>query len=795
MSISRRALYEAGLPFGDSATYRKSTGGRVYGDGGGSSAPTTQTTVTDIPNWAKPYGKEILGKAQALANQPYQPYTGGERFAGFTPLQQQAQEAAGTMTTAPQLQAATGLAGAGALQSLGAGQQYQQMATTPGAMQAYMSPYMQGVVDIQQREAQRQADIARTGRGAQAVKSGAFGGARQAIMEAEAGRNLQQQLGDIQARGLQSAFDRAQQAQQFGATLGLQGAQQAGQLAQTLGGLGATEFGQQKDIIGLQSAAGKEQQALEQSRLEQQYQDFLRQQQYPYQQLGFMSDMLRGVPVGQTSQTIFQQPPASTIGQLAGLGTGLYGLSQMGFKPFAEGGPVAKYADQGSVTSATNIADIVDSLSDEQLQAAYQSSVARQDVKTAQIIQEEMADRAMTREGRGLAAAADIPEDMFSARAAKGGILKFAEGSDPYGMRPEDYRLMEERARQAEAEAQAINQPQAQSVQPPQAAVAGVPFSTREGAIPALYKLLTEDKAPQTTPDKSLEQLREIQKAEDAVAAKAREAQEASFKTDRQETLDRINALEKRGLGAALAAFGFGMARAASKPGAKFFGSMSEGTKDLQEAVSSNQKSIEKVRDIDRALAKEQRQLRIAMDAGDAKRTLEHQREIIKLQKQQQEAADNSRRTDALIQTGKIQGISALMGALPKQPDPTSIQNIANDLQQQARSEGRELSRTEALSQAAALLAQSTPSYLGQGTLNDLRRQQIIAQIRKRFPILDQRGAQEISPVEYQEALRQYQEALRAIGFTPDEISSGQSPTVGGSSTGPRVVGVRPSAG
>jgi hypothetical protein len=77
--------------------------------------------------------------------------------------------------------------------------------------QDYMNPYMQNVVDIQKREAQRSADIAGTQRGAQAVKSGAFGGARQAIMDAEAQRNLSQQMGDIQAQGSQAAYDRAAQ--------------------------------------------------------------------------------------------------------------------------------------------------------------------------------------------------------------------------------------------------------------------------------------------------------------------------------------------------------------------------------------------------------------------------------------------------------------------------------------------------------------------------------------------------------------------------------------------------------
>jgi len=80
-----------------------------------------------------------------------------------------------------------------------------------GAAQQYMNPYMQSVVDLQQQDAQRQADIATTGRNAQAVGAGAFGGSRQAIMDAEAAKNLAAQKGSIQAQGLQSAYGQAQQ--------------------------------------------------------------------------------------------------------------------------------------------------------------------------------------------------------------------------------------------------------------------------------------------------------------------------------------------------------------------------------------------------------------------------------------------------------------------------------------------------------------------------------------------------------------------------------------------------------
>ena len=134
---------------------------------------------------------------------------------------------------------------------------------------------------------------------------------------------------------MQSAFEQARQAQQFGSTLGLQGLQIAGQMAGTLGQLGQTQFGQQKDIIQGQAAAGAQQQGLEQKRLEQQYSDFANQRQNPYQQLSFMSDMLRGLPLSQYSQTMYQQPQ-SPLATAAGLGMTYMGAQRAGY--FADGG-------------------------------------------------------------------------------------------------------------------------------------------------------------------------------------------------------------------------------------------------------------------------------------------------------------------------------------------------------------------------------------------------------------------------------------------------------------------------
>ena len=149
-----------------------------------------------------------------------------------------------------------------AAQAAGAGQQYAQMATTPSSVQAYMSPYQQAATDVQKREAQRAFDIQAQARKATAARAGAYGGSRQAIEQAEATRNLNQQLQNIQATGDQAAYDRAIQSMQYGTGLGLQGLQgaqaglgtalQGGQLG--LSGIGQAMAGQQAGLSGLGQA-------------------------------------------------------------------------------------------------------------------------------------------------------------------------------------------------------------------------------------------------------------------------------------------------------------------------------------------------------------------------------------------------------------------------------------------------------------------------------------------------------------------------------------------------------------
>jgi hypothetical protein len=147
-------------------------------------------------------------------------------------------------------------------QGFGAGEAFARQATDPAATKAYMSPYMQNVVDFQKTQAARDFQIAQQARQAGAVAKGAFGGSRQAIENAEAQRNLMSQLQGIEGIGAQKAFEDAQRQQQFGANLGLQGLQ-AGYGGLGLGmqgagvglsGLGTAMQGQQAGLAGLGQA-------------------------------------------------------------------------------------------------------------------------------------------------------------------------------------------------------------------------------------------------------------------------------------------------------------------------------------------------------------------------------------------------------------------------------------------------------------------------------------------------------------------------------------------------------------
>jgi len=297
------------------------------GDGDSPPAPSPNTTQVTIPEYARPYMERLLGKAESLTGSPYQVY-GGERLAEQDPLQQLAYENVYGMQTPSQFEPASGLAGAGGLSSLGAGQDYLYGVTDPSTMGAFMSPYMQNVVDVQKNAALRDAQKAQLVGDLGAARQGTYGGARQLLAGTERERSLLGQMSDIQAKGLQNSYEQAIKNMQFGTTAGLQGAQQATQAGAVLGQLGSAEQQAGLDLAKMQMATGQLQQDQQQKAYDMAYQDFLMQQQYPYKQLGFMSDLLRGSAnlAGTGGKTVYEAPP-SQLQSMVGpglLGLGLY---------------------------------------------------------------------------------------------------------------------------------------------------------------------------------------------------------------------------------------------------------------------------------------------------------------------------------------------------------------------------------------------------------------------------------------------------------------------------------------
>lgn len=385
-------------------------------------AQPTSTVQTTIPEYAAPVAERMIGQAEALTSleqNPYEPY-GGERIAAATPEQQAARANVSRLQVPGQVADATSLAKQAGISALAQQyapgqfnipvtttqqlQQYQMGGpqavqgglgsfTGQGTAEQFMSPYMQQVVDIQKREAIRDAEKGQIAQNLAAARQGTYGGSRQALASLEKERNLGQRLSDIQATGSQAAFDAAQrmfeaeqgrglqaglqtqrlgqeagaqnlaarlgvqqlgsqqnlesqrlnqlaslegqrmgeQSRQFAGTLGLQNRQAAGQLAATLGQLGTAEQQQALNLAKAQETFGGLSRADEQAALDVDYQDFLEQKRYPYAQLGFMSDILRGTSglAGSGSKALYETPP-SVAEQITRSGLSLLSLYPRG---------------------------------------------------------------------------------------------------------------------------------------------------------------------------------------------------------------------------------------------------------------------------------------------------------------------------------------------------------------------------------------------------------------------------------------------------------------------------------
>ena len=344
-----------------------------YGGGSGGGGSQTSTSYsTNLPEYAKPYYEELLKQTgkQTYTTDAKGNVTGvkqlpqyqGQRIAGFTPEQQQVQQEVAGMIRPGGFGAATAGLGTGQQMGFGAGAAglgqafgYQPSQTyggvfTPGAASYYSSPYQTAVTDIAVREAERQRDLQKQQGALGAIGRGTFGGARQALLQAEQGRNAAQQIGDIRAKGAEQGYLNAQQQFQADQARRLQAEQlnqQAQQYAAGLGkdvGLAGLTTGidasakqaataaatQAADLERLkaQAATGAEKQALQQKIDDLKYQTFMEQQNYQKQQLEYLSNILRGNAAALGSTQTQYTPAPSAVSQIGGLGLAGLGLAK-----------------------------------------------------------------------------------------------------------------------------------------------------------------------------------------------------------------------------------------------------------------------------------------------------------------------------------------------------------------------------------------------------------------------------------------------------------------------------------
>ena len=276
----------------------------------GSNIVETQTRQ-ELPPFIEEAAKRLLSQTEAITGPSvqYTPY-GGERLAPLTTEQQLARQAAIQQSQAfrPDLNTARalGLQGTGGI--------------TGADIERFRSPYIDNVMRTTLDELERRNQISSQRLADQAVKSGAFGGARFGVQQAEQERNLR----DVQARTAAQLQEQA-----FRNALASAQNERARQLtgARTFGALGGQEMALGRQGIQGLMQAGQLGQQQQQRGMDIAYGDFQRQLNFPFEQARFASGILAGVPIPMT--TFSQQPTASTAQQIGGLGIAALGFGSL----------------------------------------------------------------------------------------------------------------------------------------------------------------------------------------------------------------------------------------------------------------------------------------------------------------------------------------------------------------------------------------------------------------------------------------------------------------------------------
>jgi hypothetical protein len=285
--------------------------------GGRSSAPSTPSTQTQIMREAPGIEErkiELMDIARQVANKPIT--LPSIQVSPLSGLEQQGITQAGTTGVgAPAVTSGLGTLGAGIGQTVLAAQ-------APGQAQInqFLNPYQSYVTD----EIGRQAQVMQNQLSAQAVGSGAFGGGREGVQQAELQNRALEAMGRANQQGFTTALGAAQRQQQVGLAAG----QQLGQLGQTAAGIGqAQQQMAQGDINQLMQAGGVQRQ-LAQATLDAQRQSTLQQQYEPYQRAEFLANLYAAGPKTQTGVTLGTTPTTSPLAQAVGTGIGAFAAYQ-----------------------------------------------------------------------------------------------------------------------------------------------------------------------------------------------------------------------------------------------------------------------------------------------------------------------------------------------------------------------------------------------------------------------------------------------------------------------------------
>mgnify|MGYP003136339039 FL=1 len=272
--------------------------------GGGSSAPTqtgSQTVTQREAPGVEARKLSLYDEAARLAAQPVN--LPAVQVAPISGIEQAA------ITQAGQTGVGAPTVGAGIGSLLGA----QQTAAAGPNISQFFNPFQSYVTD----EINRQSQIAQNQLGAQAVASGAFGGGRQGIAQAELERARLSQIGQAQAQGFQTALGAAQQQQNL-----VSGTQLAA--GQALGRMGQQQQAMSLADIQAQMQAGALQRGIGQQQLEAQRQTALQRAYEPFQRIEFLKGIMTNLPTTQSTITASTAPGANPLGQALGAGLGAY---------------------------------------------------------------------------------------------------------------------------------------------------------------------------------------------------------------------------------------------------------------------------------------------------------------------------------------------------------------------------------------------------------------------------------------------------------------------------------------